>query len=271
MKFFIVLSLLTLNVLASDYVLNDDYTYTYVGSCSLHEDYEHAMFRTIKVLVPTEYYPGVDFYKSLDPVSKDLFARTYELAMYEGFDLKNLENWRSLDDIEITQIVHYSTGEELYRVNYGVGGGNGGFLTFSVTPNSPEVYTVVAHTFDQDIYDCNENYNISRLSLDCRAVSDEEFRRENFEAQYGITLDKIFVKADGISSFVEINATNGFKRTISEPDTKWMHYNVSESGVNLGFDGGEHWIDLKRSIDGSFYGIVAIDQDFSFYVRCTAR
>ena len=58
------------------------------------------------------------------------------------------------DDISIDAISFEKWTEgTLYRVSFGVGGGNGGYMTFSLSPGGT---TLLAETFDGDLEFCHE-------------------------------------------------------------------------------------------------------------------
>ena len=145
----------------------------YVGECLLHEDYQGVEYTAVEV-VPYINDPSKSFLENLKPPFAELIKRT---CQYESFCLeyhryeKEWEEDGYFDDISIDVILfpRWKTGT-LYRVSYGVGGGNGGYMIFSITPDSgsqPEGITLVASTFDGDLLNCHKwVMDMGSLSLD---------------------------------------------------------------------------------------------------------
>jgi hypothetical protein len=142
----------------SDYMTTDDGYYVYIGSCSLHEDYEEKKFQ-IKEIVPYTNYPNSEFIKSLPLVQQELIKAVYavELEPYlEGDFWADMDDM-GFDDISIDEVVMNGSTEVLYRVSYGVGGGNGGYMTFRV--NKDQSFELLARTFDGELLECSIEFN----------------------------------------------------------------------------------------------------------------
>ena len=141
----------------NEYRKNKDGSLTYIGSCLLHEDYNDIKFDAVEIVPYTEY-PTAKFFKSLTPLQKKLAIYVYqeELEMSpddEPFDLDGF------DDISFDLIKIKKSTRTLYRVNYGVGNGNGGHTTFRVL--SSEKVEVVTRTFDGDLLYCHKDFDSS--------------------------------------------------------------------------------------------------------------
>jgi hypothetical protein len=161
-----LISLLTLIILTTlaqaEYVDNPDGTVTYVGSCLLHEDYDGVQYRSVDL---TDYFdrPSITILDGLTPLQKDLVIVTIGELAYDFHLVLNEQDYL-FDDIQLMQIIPTSSSlankGPLYRVSYGVGGGNGGFLTFElkaiveVPGKTHHHFSLLSSTFDGDVLSC---------------------------------------------------------------------------------------------------------------------
>ena len=158
MKFLFFILFLTTSLSAfsdynDDYRENEDGSSTYIGTCILHEDYRYIKFKVIEV-VPTAQYPTANFFKNLTPLYRKLaaFVHNEELGPDEVDEFPDLDGF---DDISFDLVITKNS-KALHRVNYGVGGGNGGYTTFRVSKN--EKIELVAKTFDGDLLFCHKDF-----------------------------------------------------------------------------------------------------------------
>ena len=162
-KILITLSLLlTMNstVFASyddEYTTDEDGVTIYIGDCKLHEDYENKKYK-IKEIVPYTSYPSSEFVRSLSKLNQELIRAVYdvELAPYLEMDFWLDLDESSFDDISIDEVKLHNSKETLYRVSFGVGGGNGGYITYrALADNSLEQ---LARTFDGELLECSQEF-----------------------------------------------------------------------------------------------------------------
>ncbi len=155
MKFFILFLLLMISNqgFASDYRTNEDGTVTYIGKCLLHEDYENVKFKVTEVVPYTEY-PTNEFFKKLTPLQRKLAIFVYNQEL--NFDEEQSIDLEGFDDISFDIIHLQNIKGLLYRVSFGVGGGNGGYMTFLVSADG--VITLAAHTFDGELISCDDEF-----------------------------------------------------------------------------------------------------------------
>ena len=150
-----IIALLTPHQASVDYITDADGISTYVGKCLLHDDYENIEYLAIEI-IPYTPYPTKRFLESLDSPLKELATELLKKeAQLVGEDFRSLYD-TYLDDISFDYIdfPKWNHDGTLYRVGYGVGGGNGGFMTFSVSPGGE--ITLLARTFDGDVVECDE-------------------------------------------------------------------------------------------------------------------
>ncbi len=156
--FSISLLLIALNINASnDYRLNDDGTMSYIGPCTLHEDYESILYST-RVVVPYTEYPSKELIRALETVDPAKFKMLKVAANLEEYNEDEVNIYEALsgfDDISFDNVFNESFGQ-LQRLSYGAGGGNGGYMTFEV--KSDNSIKMVASTFDGDVLYCDSKY-----------------------------------------------------------------------------------------------------------------
>jgi hypothetical protein len=158
-----ILTLLTVNNSFSyesfdkEYITNDEGYTVYVGDCKLHEDWENKLY-SVKEVVPYTSYPSADFVRSLTTVHQELIRAVYneELGPYLDGDFWTDLNEFSFDDISIDEVTLSNSKEVLYRVSYGVGGGNGGYTTFRVKKN--QKLEALSKTFDGELLSCSSEF-----------------------------------------------------------------------------------------------------------------
>ncbi|MFA6236039.1 MAG: hypothetical protein WC635_01825 [Bacteriovorax sp.] len=129
-----------------------DGTSVYIGGCSLHQDYEKKKFFVTKTLV--KYFepydmPAAEFKKKVKNAEKELL----DIA---GKDA-GAESMSDVDDLTIEKIRSTQFKNlDLYRLNIGVGGGNGMYLVYNrtVVDNKPQ-YELLSNVFDGDVEFCD--------------------------------------------------------------------------------------------------------------------
>jgi hypothetical protein len=131
------------------YRSNEDGTRSYVGGCSLHEDFEDKKFSVTETVIETldsSYgIPQAELLKMLAPMGKELLAAVMEYISYDGEI--------NFDDLTLETIKYKRSAQTFARFNIGVGGGNGQYVTFM---NTSEGYQLVTHTFDGDLEFCDK-------------------------------------------------------------------------------------------------------------------
>jgi len=161
---FILLSFaLTLNVFAKDMSRTESYkdaykdlpdgSTEYIGRCSTHQDYENKHFKVTETII--EYFePEYDmteaeFEKKTARMDKELKKTLVAKLQFDSL--------KDVDDLTLEKIVSLSfKGLDLYRLNIGVGGGNGMFLVFNKTKKNGNVqYELLSDVFDGDIEFCD--------------------------------------------------------------------------------------------------------------------
>lgn len=161
---FILLSFaLTLNVFAKDMSRTESYkdaykelpdgSTEYIGRCSTHQDYENKHFKVTETII--EYFePEYDmteaeFEKKTSRMDKELKKTLVTKLQFDSL--------KDVDDLTLEKIVSLSfKGLDLYRLNIGVGGGNGMFLVFNKTKKNGKVlYELLSDIFDGDIEFCD--------------------------------------------------------------------------------------------------------------------
>lgn len=131
-----------------------DGSLTYVGKCSVHQDYEGVNFNVSKVLVEQfelKYeMTKAEFMEAVKAVEPELINAA--VATGEIYDIENS------DDFAAERIVSTKFKNlDLYRLNIGVGGGNGMFLIFNRTvKNNKPNYEYLAFFMDGDVSYCDE-------------------------------------------------------------------------------------------------------------------
>jgi hypothetical protein len=128
---------------------NEDGTRSYVGGCSLHEDFEDVKFSVTKTVIETlDSSYGVsqaNLLKKLAPMGPELLAAVMEYIAYDGEI--------SFDDLTLEMIKYKHSAQTFARFNIGVGGGNGQYVTLMKTS---EGHKLVTHTFDGDLEFCDK-------------------------------------------------------------------------------------------------------------------
>jgi hypothetical protein len=138
----------------AEYRENEDGSLSYIGKCLLHEDYEGVKFDSTEV-IPYTNYPTNEFFSKIPKIFKRLatIVHDVEVGPYQDDVEYDLEGF---DDISFDLIKVKNSNETLYRVSFGVGGGNGGYQTFSVQ-NIKDIQ-LEASTFDGDLLECSEKF-----------------------------------------------------------------------------------------------------------------
>lgn len=169
---FLLLSLLlSFSVSAKDMARTEDYddvyketadgSIVYVGACSVHQDMAGVNFLEKETLV--EYidlnYGDMtrkDFLEAARPIEIELIN---EAELRSGSEMPEGLDDFSADKIESTKI----KGLDLYRLNLGVGGGNGMYLIYNRTvTNGLIAYEFMAEIFDGDVEYCDSKVWISK-------------------------------------------------------------------------------------------------------------
>lgn len=136
------------------YSENEDTSLSYIGKCSVHEDYENVKFVVTKTLIEQFELPyqmtKAQFMERVKAVEPELIEAAVNIG--EVYEIE------SSDDFEVTKIEStVFKGLDLYRLNIGVGGGNGMFLVFNRTlKNNKPHYEYMAYTMDGDMSYCDE-------------------------------------------------------------------------------------------------------------------
>lgn len=128
---------------------NADGSSTYVGGCSLHEDYEDEKFSVTSTII--EYFepdyraPQAELIKKLSIMGPELLNAVMEFISYNGEI--------GFDDLTLETIQYKHSRQSFFRFNIGVGGGNGQYATYMKTNAG---YMLVSHTFDGDLNFCDK-------------------------------------------------------------------------------------------------------------------
>lgn len=133
---------------------NADGSNTYVGGCSTHQDYEGKHFKVTKNLVP--YFepgydaPETDTLKKIHVLDKELIA--------EAKDHLVVDSLSQVDDLTVDKIQSLTfKGLNLYRMDIGVGGGNGMILVFNKVKHGSKIeYVLMSEVFDGDVEHCED-------------------------------------------------------------------------------------------------------------------
>lgn len=157
------LILLSSSVFSQDYSENPDGTSSYIGNCSLHMDYigsglelGQTIQEEIEGILTNDIEVAQNFYNSLNPLTKKIWKQVAAESGANTDDLLDLVFY--FDDFEMFEIelkYYNAPVKELLVVDYGVGGGNGGFIFLELSEFG---YEVVGSTFDGDILQCNTEY-----------------------------------------------------------------------------------------------------------------
>ena len=126
----------------------------YIGACSVHEDKIGISFVVKKILV--KYIDLNDGKLSREEFLKATRALEIDLIntaeKYIGVSIPLGIDDFSADKIESTKIL----GLDLYRLNIGIGGGNGMYLIYNRTLHKGLVtYEIMAESFDGEVKYCD--------------------------------------------------------------------------------------------------------------------
>lgn len=131
------------------YAENTDGSRSYVGGCTLHEDYEDKKFTVTGTIIeyfePDYHMSQERLMKKLAPMGPELLAAVMEHIAYDGEI--------GFDDLTLETIKLKHSNQTLHRFNIGVGGGNGQYLTYLKTVQG---FELVTHTFDGDLEFCDK-------------------------------------------------------------------------------------------------------------------
>ncbi|MBC7714441.1 MAG: hypothetical protein H7177_13940 [Rhizobacter sp.] len=132
----------------------EDGSVVYIGKCSTHQDYEKKYFTVDETLV--KYFEPRDvtqaqMEKKLKNVEKELIVAAAKGANQEDATLSDV------DDLTVEKITSTKfAGLDLYRLNIGVGGGNGMFLVYNrILKGKTPVYELISNVFDGDLEFCD--------------------------------------------------------------------------------------------------------------------
>jgi hypothetical protein len=130
---------------------NSDGSVTYVGACSLHQDYEDKKFIVTKTLV--KYFEP----SSLNKMQVMNKFRSIEKQLIDA--VGGLPFILDTDDITLEKIEHKKLKNfDLYRFNIGVGGGNGYYEVYQrVLINNQVSFKKLANIFDGDVEFCDSS------------------------------------------------------------------------------------------------------------------
>lgn len=165
MKHLIAFILLTnITFATEDYRDNADGSTSYIGRCQLHEDYADELY-TVEEIQKSVSDPGIEYVKSLSELKQEivLFA-IGDVGYINGDEISSDLKIPFFDDITIQEI-HFKDAkfneQKIFRVSYGAGGGNGGYLTITLTGKiaingkTHYLFKKVGHTFDGDLEFCD--------------------------------------------------------------------------------------------------------------------
>lgn len=141
----------------TSYVENEDGSTSYVGGCSLHQDYEGKYFTVDKTIVET-FEPG----HKEDPSIAMAKVKHVDRALLEaaGSAYNSVEEFiTGVDDFTLEKISStVFKGLDLYRFNVGVGGGNGYYEVYNrAVVKGKTTYTRVSNVFDGDMEFCDKS------------------------------------------------------------------------------------------------------------------
>lgn len=155
--------LLTLNSFAKDISRTESYkdshkelpdgSSEYIGKCSTHQDYENKHFKVTKTII--EYFePEYDMTEE----QFDLKTRKMEKELKETLVKKlQFDSLKDVDDLTLEKIVSKTFKNlDLYRLNIGVGGGNGMYLVLNRVISKGKIeYHLMSDVFDGDVEFCD--------------------------------------------------------------------------------------------------------------------
>ena len=136
----------------TSYEINDQGYEVYIGACSLHQDYENRKFVITKTIL--EYFKPMDlsaanFAKKMKILDKELIKVVSSYTQ--------LRSLHKVDDLTVETLSSTIYKDlDLWRLNIGVGGGNGMFLVFNkIEKNGKTSYQLMSDIFDGDIQFCD--------------------------------------------------------------------------------------------------------------------
>lgn len=148
---------------AQAYRERSDGTSEYIGRCSTHEDYAGKKFRVTKDLVETFEPNGMDereFSEKVKVLEPELLSAANK-TMSEDDAESILLNADDFTADKIRSLKFRKT--DLYRLNIGVGGGNGMILVFDRQKKGTRiVYKLVSNTFDGEVIYCDSKVWLRR-------------------------------------------------------------------------------------------------------------
>jgi hypothetical protein len=128
---------------------NSDGSTSYVGGCTLHEDYEDIKFKVTSTIIeyfsPDYRMSQADLLQKLSIMGPELLSAVMEFISYDGEI--------GFDDLTLEKIKYKHSRQSFFRFNIGVGGGNGQYVTYMLMNNK---YKLVTHTFDGDVEFCDK-------------------------------------------------------------------------------------------------------------------
>jgi hypothetical protein len=124
----------------------------YVGKCLVHQDYENQKFVVEKTVVP--YFEPNGNKRQTNQILRNVDPVLIQQALV----LVQMDQMADVDDLTIEKIsAQEGTHLDLFRLNIGVGGGNGIFLIFNRIETSGQVqYEEMAFVMDGDVNFCDE-------------------------------------------------------------------------------------------------------------------
>ncbi len=126
----------------------------YVGGCGTHQDYEGKHFKVSKNLVP--YFepgydsPETDTLNKIHVLDKELIEAAKDHLVVDSIS--------QVDDLTVDKLQSLTfKGLNLYRMDIGVGGGNGMILVFNKVKSGSKIsYELMSEVFDGDVEHCED-------------------------------------------------------------------------------------------------------------------
>jgi hypothetical protein len=132
---------------------NADGSSSYIGKCSTHQDFEAQKFKVTQTIIPY-FEPNFDENeKNFEKRISKLDSKLKEIVLNHI----NFESLKNVDDLTVEKIILFKRPNlDLYRLNIGVGGGNGMYLVFSkLIKNSEVQFELMSDVFDGDVEYCD--------------------------------------------------------------------------------------------------------------------
>lgn len=125
----------------------------YTGACSTHQNYENTFFKVSEKLV--EYFEP-NYNERMSGIKKRLSKLEPELIAIAKKQLQ-INNFGEVDDLTVDKIEHWSYPNlNLFRMDVGVGGGNGIILFYNRVQKGPTIYyQLMSEIMDGDIDFCD--------------------------------------------------------------------------------------------------------------------